>query len=843
MQEIDPESERPSQQSATIPQSERTPIVFCSFSATPQDRRLARELERHLQALVRQGTIRLVNRFSLPIGSTISAETRRLLDEARLILLLVSADYLSDSQCYELELPRALERQQAGTAQVLMVKLRDVDLEATPLADPALMRLPSDGRPLARWRHRDAALQEIAATVRTLLTTSTAAKPGSAPSQSLPDAERLRERTAALASAPCYADIPSRERENRRAFLHMVEETWIKGVLAHSLFQETALSLGLRELPEALENPWRLVVQESERPPRPLPAGTAITEVFDESRDGTGEGASDLLLLGEPGAGKTTLLLLLLRELLRRAEQDERRPLPAYFALSTWSTWRGRGGARSRGRLVAISQRFRLRRAGASDDVREEALSQRAAEFEAWLVEELHEKYRVPVRVASDWLRAERLTLLLDGLDEVSAAARSSCLQAINAYRLLHPAVSIVLAGRREEYFAMESRAAQRRAVLITPLTDEQVAEYLVRAGPRLAGLRAALQADAELRDLAQTPLMLQVLMLTYDGLASEAVLGLSGLPTSERYRTLFTLYVERMFARRARPRFSLADTRRWLHFLALQMKRHGQTVFYMERLVANRTLEEMTEKSYRYLLAILLSVTGLAFGVIYSLITFELKLVLIDSITLGVISGLLGIVNPDTKVAEKIIWSKQVLYRKWPLIVILVIISISIIFILSITGRLDIIKTSSYFIKIIFNVSIGILVSLAVFIGLGGISEEMIDVSYFISPNSGIERSKRYSIYTLLLLSILTFVIRIESSDILTVLLLSLLTFLGSLNFGGLACIQHYLLRIILWQRNALPLRLRAFLDHACERILLRRAGGGYLFIHRLLLDYFAHL
>lgn len=32
-------------------------------------------------------------------------------------------------------------------------------------------------------------------------------------------------------------------------------------------------------------------------------------------------------------------------------------------------------------------------------------------------------------------------------------------------------------------------------------------------------------------------------------------------------------------------------------------------------------------------------------------------------------------------------------------------------------------------------------------------------------------------------------------------------------------------------------------FLDYAAERILLRKVGGGYMFIHRLLLKYFAEL
>jgi hypothetical protein len=37
--------------------------------------------------------------------------------------------------------------------------------------------------------------------------------------------------------------------------------------------------------------------------------------------------------------------------------------------------------------------------------------------------------------------------------------------------------------------------------------------------------------------------------------------------------------------------------------------------------------------------------------------------------------------------------------------------------------------------------------------------------------------------------------------------------------------------------------LRLVPFLDYTADRIFLRKVGGGYIFIHRMLLDYFASL
>ncbi len=62
-------------------------------------------------------------------------------------------------------------------------------------------------------------------------------------------------------------------------------------------------------------------------------------------------------------------------------------------------------------------------------------------------------------------------------------------------------------------------------------------------------------------------------------------------------------------------------------------------------------------------------------------------------------------------------------------------------------------------------------------------------------------------------------------------------------LSFGGLAYLQHYILRFLLLRTGAMPWHYIHFLDYAVERMLLREVGGGYIFMHRLLLDYFASL
>ncbi|WP_151754668.1 helix-turn-helix domain-containing protein [Dictyobacter vulcani] len=56
----------------------------------------------------------------------------------------------------------------------------------------------------------------------------------------------------------------------------------------------------------------------------------------------------------------------------------------------------------------------------------------------------------------------------------------------------------------------------------------------------------------------------------------------------------------------------------------------------------------------------------------------------------------------------------------------------------------------------------------------------------------------------------------------------------------GGIAMIEHYILRWYLWRLGVLPLNVVHFLDDIAEHILLQKVGGGYIFMHRLLLEYF---
>lgn len=59
----------------------------------------------------------------------------------------------------------------------------------------------------------------------------------------------------------------------------------------------------------------------------------------------------------------------------------------------------------------------------------------------------------------------------------------------------------------------------------------------------------------------------------------------------------------------------------------------------------------------------------------------------------------------------------------------------------------------------------------------------------------------------------------------------------------AGVVLIQHFTLRLILWWQGYTPWNYARFLDYATERIFLRKVGGSYIFIHRMLQEHFAQM
>jgi hypothetical protein len=60
-------------------------------------------------------------------------------------------------------------------------------------------------------------------------------------------------------------------------------------------------------------------------------------------------------------------------------------------------------------------------------------------------------------------------------------------------------------------------------------------------------------------------------------------------------------------------------------------------------------------------------------------------------------------------------------------------------------------------------------------------------------------------------------------------------------MHHGGAFIFTHYLTRLILYRSHQFPWNIVAFLNYCTDRIFLHRVGGGYIFIHRMLMEHFA--
>ena len=124
-------------------------------------------LQKHLAALKHQGLIETWHDRRIRAGDEFDNVIDRQLNEAQVILLLVSADFIASRYCYEIEMARALERHRAGEARVIPVILRPCDWKETPFGK--LMAAPKDGKPIKAWPDIDEAFLDVVQRIKEVL--------------------------------------------------------------------------------------------------------------------------------------------------------------------------------------------------------------------------------------------------------------------------------------------------------------------------------------------------------------------------------------------------------------------------------------------------------------------------------------------------------------------------------------------------------------------------------------------------------------------------------------------------------------------------------------------------
>ena len=513
----------------------------------------------------------------------------------------------------------------------------------------------------------------------------------------------------------------------RQILIDNVRNDWIKDVYEKSLYHFARIDLGLKTKPDALDR--QRTFRSADGESQELPPTTSMSQVYRNANQ-------HLLILGQPGSGKTTMLLELERDLLDEAEKYIELPMPVVFNLSSW--------AEKRGPLAE------------------------------WIVEKLNSDYGVNRKLGEKWVAADLLLLLLDGLDEVREDCREACAEAINTYKVEHGQNGLVVCSRINEYEELSQKLDLRYVVELQPLTLEKAREYLSKSDADMSGLLEALEGDPELQELAERPLMLNIMGLAYKAQPVSEIIQAYGRSI---YQRIFNQYVQRMFDRpldRSDPgTYSQIKTLHYLTWLAGKLVQQEQTEFYLENLQPTwlvKGQQKRTNKLLRVSLAIIIGViAGLGFGLFVGSILGP-RIGLPVGLFAGLIFGSLIISRIGGEKHQPV----DRLVLSWT------------------KGRYGLLA----------GILIGLLIGL-----LGGL---------LVAPGIGL----------------------------LTGLLAAIsVGLIFGLEYGGAAFLNHYIIRFVLKRDGCIPRDYVGFLDYAAERILLRKKGGGYIFIHRMLMEYFAGL
>jgi hypothetical protein len=455
-------------------------------------------------------------------------------------------------------------------------------------------------------------------------------------------------------------------------------------------------------------------------------------------------------------------------------------------------------------------------------------------------------------------------------------------------------------------------------------------------------------------------------LTLTYHGMPVEELLRQASL--TARQQQVFEHYIERMLQRRGTDSsYTHEQTTHWLSWLAGQLTRHGQSVFYIERMQPDWLSETRLHRwhpclavglifgllaalgfgpvggsllmnlsfvrngvqpslSLFLILALLFGlVSGTLFGLLNGLLyareagrgiwrrtgrritqamlngllvglllglpygwllgyrlTDQLAWIIISGVIagllggigFGLVDGLLGIRVTAIHPAEVFTWSWAGMGRslaKFALLGLLGSLTIGLLFGLVVGVQAWVIGSTHNVLGVLPEILLtGLQSSLTltpffVLIGgliggfTGGLSSEILDAHNLITPNQGIRRSARHGLLVGVAAGLIGFllggvlggyVFKLHDLHLPLPFGLAFGLILGSttglisgLRGGGMACIEHFALRLLLWNAGSAPWNYPRFVDYAAERILLRKVGGGYIFTHRLLLDYMATL
>ncbi len=635
--------------------------------------------------------------------------------------------------------------------------------------------------------------------------------------------------------------------------LNNIEDAWINGVLKE-VFKDGKQSL---DLPKARGSDsllsGRLRVRRADGLDQKV-SDSGLSGLFEAS-------GRSLLILGAPGSGKTITLLELLDELIQKARHSRTAPVPLFFNLSSFSKFKG--------------------------------------SFLEWLAEQAYLQYRLNREVTKDQIQSgQRFILLLDGLDEMTSDldGLSAHVTNINAF-ISENLCGFAFCSRISDLIQLDSPLSVKHAVILQPLNNQQIQAIIPE------NMQELFISHWQFREAVRSPLLMGLLPKAFpteitqihqipdsiDGWEQTILHHYASniLPPSERGSPeIWLAFLAKNLKRKGTSIFDLENLQpAWLQFRTQHRQFMSIAGLILGLILGLIFVLIMGLREDLWAWAGVVAISGVsgAFGGWSSqLLQSSLKqavLGVLVSIAIS-ISSIFVILGNEFSSATLFGVSLGLIFGTGIFISFFLLFQSSSIMprdklVLQKPTKSVLIKNINYFclIGLFFGVLIGVVNRLGFDYlailrdgSIGAISGAIIGVLFGTSisvlsapsidkrsaPNQGIQNSLRTSL--MMMSAIVIGTILVEW------LLRALLDFASETSFyfstafawflpivftyyGGMAWCKHWALRFILYWYSYLPFPLAPWLNTMVKVGLMRRVGGGYIFLHRSLLEYFANL
>ena len=653
----------------------------------------------------------------------------------------------------------------------------------------------------------------------------------------------------------------------RQRLLEKVQAFWISGVLERSLKDVPYLSLVLYETPNAVTTSWASIMLQPELPARLYVPETGVLQCYDAA-------GGDLMILGAAGAGKTTLLLELARELLRRAQQEPHHPIPVVLNLASWSV---KADSFMSWLQEELKNKYQLPARVGSAWIEEHALLP--------MLDGLDEVEPSLQRKCMDAIVDYRRD---HGFEPMVICCREDVYKEMHRRMLLQQAINVQPLTHQQigEYLDAAGESHLQRLLMQDRALYELVTTPLMLRILTLSARDQVIEANYDSQEKwsqhlfsLYTRYMLSRRQPHYSYRQSVRWLSWIAQQMKMCYQTEF--YLERL------QLTSLASVRQqrlcqgvsaglWVGLLVgglvgcidvpFDNLFEGLVVTPCLALVFALCAGVLGAQLERFLPTVVKKVSfgsmlGAAIGGVGIWINRYLPG---DDILYGAVGGLaivvtfvmLSLNRITIEPIEVVSWSWERLKKSFSSFLLLGMVLTAVV---GVAGGLFGWYVAGLGIGMIVVLFFGVISFLIVGL-LGGLSGRMLDERLLERPNQGIHRSAMHALQSGVVAGVFNWVLLTLASVLVlkcfpnlvvrsNFLLFGRLAFAWVLGLGvaiytgGDACVKHFLLRFLLWRAKRIPWNCTRFLDYSADHLVLRKVGAGYIFVHRLLLEYFVSL